>query len=83
VSPRAGRLILFLAVCCSLIFFAVMLGYGSLLALRTWAQRSPSLGLRMGIPYLAVPASGALMLLHGIAAWLRTADPTAQGGRRD
>ena len=80
VSPRAGRLILSLAVCCSLIFFAVMLGYGSLLAFRTWPQRSPSLGLRMGIPYLAVPAAGALMLLHGIAAWLR---PAAQGGRRD
>jgi TRAP-type C4-dicarboxylate transport system permease small subunit len=71
VPPRAGRLIVSLAVCCSLIFFAVMTWYGSLLAFRTWAQRSPSLGLRMGIPYLAVPAAGALMLLHAIATWLR------------
>lgn len=83
LPPHGGRLIVSLAVCCSLIFFAVMTGYGSLLAFRTWGQRSPSLGLRMGIPYLAVPAAGALMLLHAVAAWLRTADPTARGGQRD
>ena len=83
VPPPAARLIAFLAIGCSLIFFAVMVGYGSLLALRTWAQRSPSLGLRMSIPYLAVPASGALMLLHALAVWLRNPDPTEQGGRRD
>lgn len=82
LPPRAGHAVLILAIGCSLLFFAVMLGYGSLLALRTWAQRSPSLGLRMGIPYLAVPAAGALMLLHGIAVWLRPAT-TAQGGGDD
>jgi TRAP-type C4-dicarboxylate transport system permease small subunit len=83
LPPRASQAILSLAIGCSLLFFAVMVGYGSLLALRTWAQRSPSLGLRMGIPYLAVPASGALMLLHGVALWLRTAGATAPGDRRD
>jgi TRAP-type C4-dicarboxylate transport system permease small subunit len=83
LPPSAGRLIVSLAIGCSLLFFAVMLGYGSLLALRTWMQRSPSLGLRMGIPYLAVPASGALMLLHGIAVWLRAEGSSARGGRRD
>ncbi|HYL81958.1 MAG TPA: TRAP transporter small permease [Candidatus Acidoferrum sp.] len=81
LPPPAGRLIVSLAVCCSLIFFAVMTGYGSLLAFRTWAQRSPSLGLRMGIPYLAVPTAGALMLLHSIAAWLRTPAAGTEGVR--
>ena len=80
VPPHAGRLIRSLAICCSLLFFAVIVGYGSLLALRTWAQRSPSMGLRMGIPYLAVPVSGALMFLHGIAAGIRPATTNAPRG---
>jgi TRAP-type C4-dicarboxylate transport system permease small subunit len=39
--------------------------------LRTWPQRSPSMGLRMSVPYLAVPVTGLLMLFHGFALWLR------------
>jgi TRAP-type C4-dicarboxylate transport system permease small subunit len=49
------------------LFFLVMVGYGTLLVLRTWGQVSPSLGLRMGVPYLAVPTAGLLMGLHTMA----------------
>jgi TRAP-type C4-dicarboxylate transport system permease small subunit len=52
------------AATCCLLFFLIMAGHGALLVHRTWLQRSPSLGLRMGIPYLAVPVAGLLMLLH-------------------
>lgn len=55
------------ATACCLLFFLVMVGYGTLLVLRTWGQHSPSLGLRMGVPYLAVPTAGALMGLHTTA----------------
>ncbi len=53
---------------CCLVFFLVMVGHGALLVMRTWPQRSPSLGLSMGIPYLAVPVSGLLMGVHTVAA---------------
>jgi TRAP-type C4-dicarboxylate transport system permease small subunit len=49
------------------LFFLVMVGYGTVLVLRTWGQVSPSLGLRMGVPYLAVPTAGLLMGLHTMA----------------
>lgn len=67
----AARVAFVAAVACSLLFFLVMAGYGTLLVQRTWLQRSPSLGLRMGLPYLAVPVAGVLMGLHTIALALR------------
>lgn len=63
----AARVACWVAVACSLLFFAVMVWHGALLVQRTWLQRSPSLGLRMGIPYLSVPVAGVLMGLHAIA----------------
>ena len=67
LPSSAARVVFWAAVVCSLIFFAVMVGHGALLVQRTWLQRSPSLGLRMGLPYLAVPVAGVLMGLHTIA----------------
>jgi TRAP-type transport system small permease protein len=81
LSPQASRIVLACAAALSLLFFAVMVVYGGVLALRTWPQRSPSLGLRMTVPYLAVPVAGLLMLLHGSAAWLRGGPPAASGDR--
>ena len=81
--PRGGARVLFwLAVGCSLFFFfLIMVGYGMLLVQRTWPQRSPSLGLRMGLPYLAVPVAGLLMGLHTIALAFRgTAAKVREGG---
>lgn len=67
-----GRAARRLALAGCLLFFLVIAGYGAWLALATWQQRSPSLGLRMGLPYLAVPTAGLLMLLHALAAGIRS-----------
>ena len=60
-----------LAITLSVAFFSIMAAYGGALVLRTWPQYSTSLGIRMGIPYLAVPVSGVLMILHALAAGFR------------
>jgi TRAP-type C4-dicarboxylate transport system permease small subunit len=65
--------------CCSL-FFLVMVGYGTLLVLRTWGQLSPSLGLRMSVPYLAVPSAGLLMVLHATAVARADVPSVDRGG---
>lgn len=59
-----------LTILVSLLFFAVMVVSGGALVLRTWPQASTSLGIRMGIPYLAVPVCGLLMGLHTAALGL-------------
>jgi C4-dicarboxylate transporter DctQ subunit len=71
LPPGGARVAFGVAVACSLLFFLVMVGYGTLLVQRTWLQRSPSLGLRMGLPYLAVPVAGLLMSLHTTAVVVR------------
>jgi TRAP-type C4-dicarboxylate transport system permease small subunit len=82
LPPARRRAAVLLAVACSLLFFLVMVGYGTLLVSRTWGQRSPSLGLRMSLPYLAVPVAGLLMGLHALAgAFGREAAGTSAGGR--
>lgn len=68
----------FLTLVLSITFFAVMVGYGGALVLRTWPQYSTSLGIRMGIPYLAVPVAGVLMTLHALAAGFCGAPPEAR-----
>ena len=83
LPPGAARVAFGVAVACSLLFFRVMVGYGTLLVQRTWLQRSPSLGLRMGLPYLAVPVAGILMGLHTIAIALRAAAADTPAGGRD
>jgi len=81
LPPRSARVVLWLALILSLLFFAVMVVYGGVLVLRTWPQRSVALELRMGIPYLAVPVSGLLMFLHAAALSLRgNSLPMAAGG---
>jgi TRAP-type transport system small permease protein len=67
LPPRGSRVVLGLAVLLSLLFFLVMVWYGGALTLRTWPQWSTSLGIRMGIPYLAVPVAGLLGCLHTVA----------------
>jgi len=83
LRPRGARVAFGAAVACSLLFFLVMVGYGAVLVQRTWLQRSPSLGLRMGLPYLAVPVAGILMGLHTIAIALRGAAAGKRTGGLD
>ena len=84
LPPAWRRPVIVLAVGCSLLFFLVMVVHGTLLVSRTWGQRSPSLGLRMGVPYLAVPVAGLLMGLHALAGVRRSNGTcTVAGGRND
>ncbi len=75
LPPRLARLGAGLGLFFCLLFFAVLVVYGGALAVRTWGQRSVSLEIPMGIPYLAVPASALLMGLHTAAAWLHGESP--------
>ena len=81
LPPGEARVAFRVAVACSLLFFLVMVGYGTLLVQRTWLQRSPSLGLRMGLPYLVVPVAGILMSVHTIAHAIRGAAADTRAGR--
>ncbi len=67
LPPAAARLARGAALALSLLFMALVVLYGGELVLRTWRQRSPSLGLPMSWPYLAVPLSALLVLLHWAA----------------
>ncbi len=78
---RASGFVLGCAALLALCFFAVMAGYGGVLTVRAWPQRSPSLGLRMAVPYLAVPAAGLLMGVHTIALWPRRGSRLSGEGR--
>lgn len=49
------------------IFMAVVLVYGWELARFNMRQRSPAMGLPMGLPYAAVPTGAGLMLIHTLA----------------
>lgn len=81
LSPRSGRVVLAFALILSLLFFAMMVLYGSVLVSQTWTQRSVALELRMGILYLAVPVSGLLMFLHVAALGLRDEPVPAAVGK--
>ena len=80
---RFRRAAAYAAIACSLLFFLVMVWHGTLLAQHTWLQRSPSLGLRMSLPYLAVPFAGLLMGLHTLALAFRGARTSEPAGGRD
>jgi len=70
LPARWGRATFRLTILVSLVFFAVMVVAGGALVLRAWPQASTSLGIRMGIPYLAVSVCGLLMGLHTAALGL-------------
>lgn len=50
----------------SLLFFAVLVSYGSAFVWFVSAQKTPALGLPTALPYLVIPVSGGLFLLHGL-----------------
>lgn len=75
-----ARSAFWLAIFASLVFFAVMVVSGAALVLRTWSQASTSLGIRMGIPYLAVPVCGLLMGVHAAALGVRREAPREPRG---
>ena len=78
LPARWARAASVLGITLSVTFFSIMVAYGGALVFRTWPQYSASLGIRMGIPYLAVPVAGVLMTLHALAAGFCGAPPEAR-----
>jgi C4-dicarboxylate transporter DctQ subunit len=83
LPSRWARIVFAVGLACALAFFLIMVGHGTLLVQRTWLQRSPSLGLRMGVPYLSAPVTGLLMCLHTMALALRRGTARARVGDAD
>lgn len=63
-----GRKVIALVVqILSAAFFVVMMWYGAQFAVLLSHQSTATLGISRMIPFLAVPASGTIMLIHSIA----------------
>ena len=63
---RAARLCIALALALFLLTLAVL---GVQIALFTWSQETPAMGLPAGLPYLGIPIGAAAMLLHLLLFW--------------
>jgi TRAP-type C4-dicarboxylate transport system permease small subunit len=60
---RASEILVLVA---SLVFFAVLVGYGSIFVWFVSAQKTAALGISTAVPYLVIPVGGALFFLHGL-----------------
>lgn len=54
----------------SMIFFGVMVIQGMRFLAFVLHQKTPALGLPMGVPYAVIPVSGLLFLVHGMRHFL-------------
>jgi TRAP-type transport system small permease protein len=55
-----------LVAAAALVFFAVLISYGSIFVWFVSAQKTAALGVPTAIPYLVIPVGGALFFLHGL-----------------
>jgi TRAP-type C4-dicarboxylate transport system permease small subunit len=51
------------------LFLLTLLVLGMQIALFTWEQETPAMGLPSGLPYLGIPIGAAAMLLHLLLFW--------------
>lgn len=66
LSARMNKVVLVVAALFSLVFFAVMVQQGYLLATRSMTQTSPTLLVPMGYVYMMIPISGVLLIMNVI-----------------
>ena len=71
LAPRTKRAVETGARAVVLIFALLLVGTGIALMDLTMAERSPALNLPVALVYAAVPVSGALMVIHMLAGWVR------------
>ena len=64
LPERAARLCELIVLLLSSVFFVILLVYGVAFIRFVWGQKTAALGINQGIPYMALPLSGALFLLH-------------------
>lgn len=70
--PAAARQLLRTLIALTLaIFMVVLIMLGVQIALFTWSQETPVMGLPTGLPYLAIPIGAAGVLLHLLLFWRR------------
>jgi TRAP-type transport system small permease protein len=55
-----------LVVMASMVFFTVLIAYGSVFVWFVSGQKTAALGLPTALPYLIIPVAGALFFLHGL-----------------
>ena len=74
VGPKARRALRMASDIIMALCGAAMLIWGSDLVLRTWSHTIPSLGIPRGLAYLALPLSGALIVLFSLERMLEEAE---------
>jgi TRAP-type C4-dicarboxylate transport system permease small subunit len=79
LGRRGRRLLHGLVMLLVAAFCAVVVVFGTQLALRNWNQVSPTMNLRMFWPYLAVPTGAALMLFQSLVLGLLARDRALDG----
>ncbi|SIN92221.1 TRAP transporter small permease [Halodesulfovibrio marinisediminis] len=62
----------------SSVFFFVMMWYGFQFALFLKLQSTATLGISRMIPFLAIPVSGAIMLIHSLSCFFEILELTPQ-----
>lgn len=70
-AEPARRFLSVLVVLLSLVFFGILVIYGLAFADFVSAQRTAALGLPLNIPYLVIPISGGLFVVHGVTHLLQ------------
>ncbi|WP_066856974.1 TRAP transporter small permease [Halodesulfovibrio spirochaetisodalis] len=69
MSEKGRKYAALLVQILSSIFFAVMMWYGFQFAMFLKLQSTATLGISRMIPFLAVPVSGAIMLIHSVSCF--------------
>lgn len=71
LPAAAKRLLRTLIALALALFMVVLVVLGVQIALFTWSQETPVMGLPTGLPYLAIPIGAAGVLLHLLLFWRR------------
>lgn len=75
LPARARRPFQALVAVAVILFAAILLYEGILMVIRNVAVRTPAMEIPRAIPFAAIPAGGALMLLRGLHMLIRPGPP--------
>jgi len=82
VPPATAKVLKFLSLTCSLIFFGAMFSYGLFQTLYNWNQTSPAIGLIMSFPYAALPIGFFIMFSLTMEEFLESVGLRSKGEDR-
>jgi len=72
---RLERVSRFLVILASFVLFGILVYYGSSFALFVSSQKTTALAMPVTVPYLVIPLSGVLFLIHGLSHFLELLHP--------